>query len=76
MVLDLEGIGSIDTTAAEELIDLVRSLQGRGIDVSLARGNRNVLGVVERSGIGDVVGAEHIHATINAAVASYRRRYP
>ena len=37
VVLDLEGIGSIDTTAAEELIDLVESLQGRGIGVSLAR---------------------------------------
>ena len=76
VVLDLEGIGSIDTTAADELMELVESLHGDGIGVSLARGNQHVLGVIERSGLGELIGPEHIHPTINAAVADYRRRFP
>ncbi|MFN3219409.1 MAG: SulP family inorganic anion transporter [Acidimicrobiales bacterium] len=76
VVLDLEGIGSIDTTAVEELIEIVEALHTAGIGVSLARGNSSVLGVIERSGLAELVGSEHIHPTINAAVAAFRRRYP
>ena len=76
VVLDLEGIGSIDTTAVEELIELVEALRADDIDVSIARGNRNVLGVVDRSGLGELLGPGNIHPTINAAVADYQRRNP
>ena len=74
VVLDLEGIGSIDTTAVDHLAELVEELQRDGIVVSLARGNRRVLDLLQRSGLMEQLGDDRVFPTINAAVEEHRRR--
>ncbi len=73
VVLDMEGVGSIDTTAIDHFIDVVRELQGWGITVSLARANQRVSDMLTLAGVTDLIGAEQIFPTINTAVAAYRR---
>lgn len=73
VILDFEGIGSLDTTAADQLVDLHAELLSEGAASSVARANKDVVAVMERSGFVEVIGAENIHATINAAVAAYRQ---
>jgi SulP family sulfate permease len=74
VVLDLEGIGSIDTTAVDHLAELVEELKADGIVVSLARGNRQVLDLLERAGLMETLGDDRVFPTINAAVEEHRRR--
>lgn len=72
VVVDMEGIGSIDTTAVDQLHDLVDDMEATGIDVAVARANDRVLGVFERSGLRDRLGTERIYPTINSAVDAFR----
>jgi MFS superfamily sulfate permease-like transporter len=74
VVLDLEGVGSIDTTAVDHLAVLIDELERDGLVVSFARPNQKVLEFLERAGIVDHVGAERVFPTINAAVSDHRRR--
>lgn len=74
VVLDMEGIGSIDTTAVDHLAELITELAGDGIVVSLARANTPVLGLLDRAGLIDRLGPDRVFPTINAAVEDHRRR--
>lgn len=74
VVLDLEGVGSVDTTAVDQLDDLLDELEALDIVVSIARANERVLGVLERAGLLDRIGGEHVFPTINAAVLDFDRR--
>lgn len=74
VVLDLEGVGSVDTTAVDQLDDLLDELEALDIVVSIARANERVLGVLERAGLLDRIGGEHVFPTINAAVRDFDRR--
>jgi len=74
VVLDMEGIGSIDTTAVDHLVGLVDELDAGGIVVGIARANRRVLDLLDRAGVVERLGADRIFPTINAAVEDHRRR--
>lgn len=74
VVLDLEGIGSVDATAVGHLSELFVELRERGADVAIARPNQRVLDTFERAGLLDDLGADAVFPTINAAVAAHRRR--
>ncbi len=74
VVLDMEGIGSVDTTAVDHLADLVDELEASGIVVGLARTNRRVLQVLTKAGLLDRLGPDRVFPTINAAVDDHRRR--
>lgn len=74
VVLDFEGVGSIDATAADHLIELHRELSQDGVSLAVARANADVIEIMNRSGLADRLGHEHIHLTINGAVADFRQR--
>lgn len=66
MILDFEDIGSIDSTAADHLIELHSEFLLSGVTIAIARENTDVLDIIERAGLADVLGSENIHPTINA----------
>jgi len=72
VILDFEGIGSLDSTAAERLQQVHEQLTMEGLTIAIARANAEVLEMIDRSGLMEVIGSEHVHPTINAAVADYR----
>jgi SulP family sulfate permease len=74
VVLDMEGIGSVDTTAVDHLADLIDELEARGMVVGFARANRDVLELFANAGLIDRVGSDRMFPTINAAVDDHRRR--
>jgi high affinity sulfate transporter 1 len=74
VVLDMEGVGSIDTTAVDHLVDLVDELAADDVVVGIARANRRVLAMLRRAGIVERLGDDAVFPTINAAVDDHRRR--
>ncbi|MDY7106127.1 MAG: SulP family inorganic anion transporter [Actinomycetota bacterium] len=76
IVLDFEGVGSIDTTAVDHLEALLDDADEQGLRVSIARANDDVLELLGRCGLRARLGEENLYPTINAAVAAFRRRPP
>jgi MFS superfamily sulfate permease-like transporter len=74
VVLDLEGVGTIDTTAVDHLGTLLDELGQRDIDIAIARANERVLGVLDRAGLLERIGPDRVFPTINAAVRDFDDR--
>lgn len=77
VILDCEGIGSVDSTAIDALNDLVTDLQTRSVvAIGVARANGVVLGMLDRADLLAPEGPIDVYPTINAAVHAFRRRTP
>jgi high affinity sulfate transporter 1 len=75
VVLDFEGIGSLDTTAVDVLAELVDTLGANGVAVvGVARANDQVLARLRRAALAEPTGALRVFPTINGAVRAYRQR--
>ena len=74
-MLDFEGVGAVDATAIEMLTELVKSLQGRGIVVAVARANDRALTPLQRAGLVSE-GALRVFETINRAVREFQALRP
>lgn len=73
VVLDLEGVGSIDTTAVAELTAVVDDLTRRGVTtVGVARASRPSLAMLERASLLAPAGPLRAFQTINDAVHAFR----
>jgi sulfate permease, SulP family len=77
VVLDFEGIGHIDTTALDELADLVGVLDEQHVEViAVARANARSLQRLDRARLLAPEGPLRTFATINSAVEAFERRDP
>jgi high affinity sulfate transporter 1 len=72
VVIDFEGIGSVDATAVEGLCELIDELHEEGVVIGTARANHVVVEQLERGGVLERIGEENVHATINRAVQAFR----
>ncbi len=74
VLLGLKGVGKIDLTGADFLLDECRAARRRGQDFHLIASHRTSLDTLERLHVTEVVGADHIHGSkadaIRAAVES------
>jgi high affinity sulfate transporter 1 len=77
LVLDMEGVGSIDATAVASLRRLVDDARRDGVEViAVSRANRLALDRLGRAGLLQPVGPIMVFATINGAVRSFRESAP
>jgi anti-anti-sigma factor len=67
-VLDLESVPFIDSQGAEQLGDIHELLTTQGVTLRLARVKPPVFTVLERDGLIDRIGADHIHGNVFRAV--------
>jgi high affinity sulfate transporter 1 len=73
VVLDFEGVGSVDTTALEALADLATDLADLGVEVvGVARANTKADEHLRRAGLVGPDGPYRAFPTINAAVRAFR----
>jgi sulfate permease, SulP family len=69
VVLDLDTNDDIDVTTADQLVKLRHSLEGRGIDLALTHVHAPTLLVAQRAGLIHAADANHLFASVSAAVA-------
>jgi MFS superfamily sulfate permease-like transporter len=73
VVLDFEGVGSVDTTATEVLARLVDNLRSHGVTVvGLARANGGSLDRLRRAGLLEPAGPFRVFPTITGAVRAFK----
>jgi sulfate permease, SulP family len=71
VALDLSGVPDLEYTALKMLIDGEKRQRERGVSVWLVGLNPEVLSVVQRSSLGEVLGRERMHFNLELAVAKY-----
>jgi SulP family sulfate permease len=71
-VLNAEANTEIDFTAVDTLEQLRAELADQGITLALARVKFEVLQDLERAGLVDAIGRDHVFATLPTAVEAYR----
>jgi high affinity sulfate transporter 1 len=72
IIVAAEPITDVDTTAADMLRDLRESLAAKDIVLVLAELKDPVRRQLDRYGLTEVIGPEHLYPTVDAAVAAYR----
>jgi MFS superfamily sulfate permease-like transporter len=72
LVLDLEGVSDIDTTAIEQLDDLLDDLEAGEVTVAMARVRKPVYDMLDRSGVLARIGEDAIFLEVDDAVEHYR----
>ena len=73
LVLDMEGVSDIDTTAVQQLDELLDTLERAEVTVTLARVRQPVREMLERSDVLDRIGADGIFLEVDDAVAQHVR---
>jgi sulfate permease, SulP family len=68
VVLDLEAVPFIDSQGAEQLAQIHEFVGAWRASLRLARVKPQVLAVLERDGVIDQIGADHVHGNIHRAV--------
>ncbi len=71
VVVDAESIGDVDSTGAGMLADLAGDFRERGITLALARLKAPVAEYLDRAGVMEKVGAEHVYLEVDDAVAAF-----
>ncbi|AHD03571.1 SulP family inorganic anion transporter [Leisingera methylohalidivorans] len=73
-IFNLRGVGRIDMSGGQFVLDEVRRARAQGHDLHLIAKHPDILRTLERLHCGDVLGPDHIHGTkaaaIDAAVAA------
>lgn len=74
-VINTEAIVEIDVTAADVLVELYETLRKRGITLALARVKQDLYAQLQRSGLLELIGAEHIFFTLPSAIDGFHQRH-
>lgn len=72
LVIDAEGVSDIDTTAIEQLGELLDDLAAAEVEVALARVRKPVNDMLGRSGLLERIGTDRVFLEVDDAVAHFR----
>jgi MFS superfamily sulfate permease-like transporter len=76
VILSMEGVNFIDAEGADMVKKVAQAGQDHGIDLHLARVKPQVMEILERDEVVDVISREHIHDSISSALAMHLKKYP
>ena len=68
LVLDLEGVGFIDSQGAAKLTEVLDLAEAEGVSLRVARVKPRVLLVLRSEGLIDRIGSDHVHGNVHRAV--------
>jgi len=71
VALDISGVPDLEYTALKMLIEAEKRERQRGVSVWLVGLNPDVLSVIQRSSLGEVLGRERMHFNLEVAIAKY-----
>jgi len=72
VVLDMESIADIDSTATQMLVELCGDLEQRGVRVVFARLKARIAAYLDRAGLGVSADPTRVYLEVDDAVAAFR----
>ena len=74
VLLDAESVNLVDTTALDELLNVVKELEDQGITLALARVRDQVRERMRLEGVEAAVGPENFHERVTDGVRAWQRK--
>ncbi|HWQ67823.1 MAG TPA: solute carrier family 26 protein [Methanospirillum sp.] len=75
LLIDASAIPDIDTSAADTFKELHEELLEQGITVGISGANDLLLGMIQKTGIEDIIGREYLFPTIRAGIIAFGEKY-
>lgn len=72
LLLDMEAVPDIDTTAADTLKEIYQELLGKGITLAIARANKHLRETMRLTGLEDLIGAGNFFPSIRSGVKAFK----
>jgi SulP family sulfate permease len=76
VVVDMEAVSDVDSTAAEMLLELAADLRRQGVGLACARLKGPVAAYLERAGLFDAIDRDRIYLEVDDAVVALRAAKP
>jgi SulP family sulfate permease len=76
IIISMEGVDFIDTEGSDALKKIFKTGSAHSVDLHMARVKPQVLDVLQRDGVIDAIGADHIHDNIADAVELHLSKHP
>jgi len=61
VLIDMEGINYIDIEGSDMLAEITKDMRGVGVEIHLARVKHAVMEMLEKDGVDQIIGRDHIH---------------
>jgi high affinity sulfate transporter 1 len=68
VLIDMEGVNYIDIEGSDMLNEITKDMKGVGVEIHLARVKHEAIEMLEKDGVDQIIGHDHIHAKVVEAV--------
>jgi anti-anti-sigma regulatory factor len=74
VLIDMEGEDYLDLEGADILNEITRDMKGVGVEIHLTRMKHAVTEMLEKDGVDQIIGRDHIHDKVFEAVQLFTQK--
>jgi high affinity sulfate transporter 1 len=74
VLIDMEGVDYLDLEGSDMLAEITKDMKGVGVEIHLARVKHAVMEMLEKDGVDQIIGRDHIHAKVAEAVQLFTQK--
>jgi high affinity sulfate transporter 1 len=74
LLIDMEGVNYIDLEGCDMLNEIAENMKGVGVEIHLARVKHEVMEMLKKDGVDQIIGRDHIHDKVIEAVQLFSQK--
>jgi anti-anti-sigma factor len=74
LLIDMEAVNYLDLESCDMLNEITRNMKGVGVEIHLARVKHAVMEMLEKDGVDQIIGRDHIHNKVIEAVQWFTQK--
>jgi SulP family sulfate permease len=74
VLIDMEGVDYLDLEGSDMLSEIAKYMKGVGVEIHLARVKHEVMEMLEKDGVDQIIGRDHIHNKVVEAVQWFAQK--
>ncbi len=74
VLIDMEGVNYLDLEGSDMLNEIAKNMKDVGVEIHLARVKHDVMEMLEKDGVDQIIGRDHIHAKVVDAVQLFTQK--
>jgi anti-anti-sigma factor len=74
VLIDMEGVNYLDLEGSDMLNEIAKNMKGVGVEIHLARVKHEVMEMLKKDGVDQIIGRDHIHNKVAEAVRWFTQK--
>ena len=74
VLIDMEGVNYLDLEGSDMLNEITKDMKSVGVEIHLARVKHEVMEMLEKDGVDQTIGRDHIHNKVVEAVQLFTNK--